>query len=139
MQPGVRLAIGWDAPLSTFYLQVWSEALQTAEMDEEERESPQIWFGTEYAEQLSPGLLVSVARQHLPSLPVDIEAALLRDMVKEPARPLSPDHAKIRLMLEAHLGEGSPVALAPQRTPDETARLEMEALMKGATSETRRH
>lgn len=38
--PGVSLAIGWDAPLATFYLQVWSEALQTPEMDEEERAGP---------------------------------------------------------------------------------------------------
>ncbi|MCP1556656.1 UNVERIFIED_ORG: hypothetical protein M2438_005332 [Methylobacterium sp. SuP10 SLI 274] len=137
-QPGVSLAIGWDAPLSTFYLQIWNEALHTAEMDDEERASPQIWFGTEYAEHLSPSLLLTLARQHLPSLPEDIEESLMRDMVKEPARPLSADHAEIRLMLEALLGEGPSVMEAPQRTPDETARLEMEALLKGTTSETRR-
>ncbi|AMB44368.1 hypothetical protein [Methylobacterium sp. AMS5] len=107
-EPGVSLAIGWDAPLSTFYLQIRNAALHTAEMDEEERASPQIWFGTEYAKHLTPGLL-TLARQHLPSLPENIEVCLMRDMTEEPARPLSPDHVEIRQMIETLLGELSPV------------------------------
>ncbi|MCY1640543.1 hypothetical protein [Methylorubrum sp. SL192] len=133
-EPGVSLAIGWDAPLSTFYLQIWNEALHTAEMDEEERASPQIWFGTEYAEHLTPGLLLALARQHLPSLPENIEVCLMRDMTEEPARPLSPDHVEIRQMMETLLGELSPVPEASQRSSAEQARVDTEALFKESTS-----
>lgn len=128
-QPGVRLAIGWDAPLSTFYLQVWSEALQTAGMDEEERETPQIWLGTEYAEHLSPNLPVALARLHLPDLPAGILDSLNQEMHAEPARPLSSDHHEIRLQLEALLKGTFAGPKRPQFDPADTVGL-MEAILE---------
>ncbi len=77
----VRLAIGWDAPLATFFLQVWTGE----EADEDE--GPSIWLGGSYAEAPSPDPLVAVARRHLAALPDAIVRQLFVDQLKEPARP----------------------------------------------------
>lgn len=77
----VRLAIGWDPPLATFFLQVWTGE----ETDEDE--GPSIWLGASYAEAPSPDPLVALARRRIPSLPATITRQLTVDQLKAPARP----------------------------------------------------
>ena len=106
-QPGVKVVIGWDAPLATFYLQVWSDALVTAEMDEGDRESPQIWFGMEYAEHTDPSLLVALAARYFPELPDGMEETLRREKAQKPARPRSLHHDELVRELGAIMEEAS--------------------------------
>ena len=82
-QDGVRVAIGWDRPLATFYLQVWTGA----ETDEDE--GPSIWLGASYAEAPSPEPLLVVARRHLSGMPETIGRQLRVDQLMAPVgRPL---------------------------------------------------
>lgn len=106
-RPGVQVAIGWDAPLATFYLQVWSEALVTAEMDEADRASPQIWHGMEYGEFPEPSWLVALAARHFPELPDDMEERLRREKEQNPARPRSIHHDRLVRELGALIEEAS--------------------------------
>jgi hypothetical protein len=80
-QDGVRLTIGWDAPLATFFLQVW-----TGEEADEDT-GPSIWLGTAYAEAPRPEPLIAVARRHIAALPAAITRQLIVDQLKAPARP----------------------------------------------------
>lgn len=77
----VRLTIGWDAPLATFFLQVWTGE----EADEDD--GPAIWLGTNYAEAPSPDPLIAVARRHVPALPDAMIRQLFVDQLMAPARP----------------------------------------------------
>ena len=79
-QDGVRLAIGWDRPLATYFLEVWTGV-------EEEDDGPSIWIGTSYGEAPSPDPLLIVARLHLPGLPDSIGRQLRVDQLMAPARP----------------------------------------------------
>ncbi len=103
-QPGISVAIGWDAPLATFFLQVWSEALQTAAMDEEERASPQIWMGDEYGALPEPAALLAIARQHMPTLPQDLDEDLRQDRQAAPPRALPHNHGETVRFLSELLG-----------------------------------
>jgi len=51
--PGVTVAIGWDAPLATYFLQV----------ADEDGDEPLIWRGGRYGEYPEPGPLLDLARQ----------------------------------------------------------------------------
>ena len=77
---GVRLAIGWDRPLATFFLTVWTGA----ETDEED--GPSLWLGTSYGEEPSPEPLLVVARRHLPNLPDTIGRQLRVDQLMAPVQ-----------------------------------------------------
>lgn len=80
----VRVAIGWDAPLATFYLQVWTGR----EADEDD--GPAIWLGTAYGEAPDPEPLIAIARQHLASMPTTIGRQLRVDQLMAPPRHRSP-------------------------------------------------
>lgn len=79
-QDGVRVAIGWDRPLATFFLEVWTGA----EADEDD--GPSIWLGASYGEAPTPDPLIVVARRHLPSLPDTIGRQLHVDQLMAPAK-----------------------------------------------------
>ena len=78
---GVRLTIGWDAPLATFFLQVWTGE----ETDKEE--GPAVWLRTAYAEAPLPDPLLVVARRHIPALPDTLTRQLFVDQLMAPALP----------------------------------------------------
>jgi hypothetical protein len=48
----VRVSIGWDAPLASFFLQIW-----TGE-EKVEDEGPSIWLGAYYGDAEGPGAQV---------------------------------------------------------------------------------
>lgn len=80
---GARLAIGWDAPLASFFLTVWIDALQ----DGTGEDPPQIWLGASYGEVSHPAVLVTIANRHVPDLPADLARTLMADQIKAlPAR-----------------------------------------------------
>lgn len=79
-----RVSIGWDAPLATFFLQVW-----TGDVDDEDA-SPDIWLGAFYGEAPQPDPLIAVARRHIPNLPATLHRQLTVDQLGAPARPRRP-------------------------------------------------
>lgn len=102
---GARLAIGWDAPLATFYLQVWIEALQAEIEDEDERESPQIWLGASYGEAPSHVPLLAIARRHIPAIPAELGQTLMVDQLREPARALAAGDNTLHRLLNTLAGQ----------------------------------
>lgn len=73
---GGSLAIGWDAGMSTFFLQL-----------DEDEEPPSMWAGNEYAQYLKPDDLVVVARLVSSDMPNEIMDILLTDKANDPAWP----------------------------------------------------
>jgi len=102
---GARLAIGWDAPLATYYLQVWVDAFMHDEMDEDERETPQVWLGVSYGEAPDPHPLVAIARRHVPTIPDDLVQTLLIEELAKPARPLAAGTNTLHRLLNTLAGE----------------------------------
>lgn len=82
---GVRLTIGWDTPLATFFLKIW-----TGEDTDDEDAGPAIWLGGYYGEAPSPVPLLVVARRHVPDLPGTLHRQLTDDQLGAPARPRRP-------------------------------------------------
>ena len=80
----IRLAIGWDAPLATFFLQIWTGA------EKDEDEGPSIWLGLAYGEEPSPASLLVTARRYMPTLPMSLGRQLVLDQLATPARPPRP-------------------------------------------------
>jgi hypothetical protein len=76
-----RLSIGWDAPLASFFLQVWTGD------DRHEDESPAFWLGTLYGEFRAPDPLLVIARRHVRDLPATLHRQLIIDQLAAPARP----------------------------------------------------
>jgi hypothetical protein len=79
-----RVSIGWDAPLATFFLQVW-----TGE-EKDEDEGPSIWLGGFYGEAPHPDPLILVARRHVPDLPATLHRQLTIDRLAAPPQPRRP-------------------------------------------------
>jgi hypothetical protein len=79
-KPGVTVAIGWDAPLATFFLQV----------EREEDDELLIWHGGRYGECGEPGPLLVLARQWSSQMPDSLLAWLLTDELAAPAQPRRP-------------------------------------------------
>ena len=79
-----RVSIGWDAPLASFFLQVWTGD------GKDEDESPAVWLGAFYGEVRAPDLLLVVARRHIPDLPATLHRQLIIDQLAAPARPRRP-------------------------------------------------
>ena len=98
---GARLAIGWDAPLASFFLTVWTDALQ----DGSEDEPPLIWLGASYAEVSHPGVLVTIAKRHVPEIPADLARTLMVDQLKAPARPLAAGNSTMDRLLNTLTGQ----------------------------------
>lgn len=98
---GARLAIGWDAPLATFYLTVWIDALQ----DGSDEDPPQLWLGASYAEVIHPSVLVTIARRHVPTIPADLAQTLMVDQLKAPARPLAAGATTLERLLNTLTGQ----------------------------------
>jgi hypothetical protein len=98
---GARLAIGWDAPLASFFLTVWIDALQ----DGSEEDPPQVWLGASYAEVSHPGVLVTIAKRHVPNIPADLTRTLLVDQMKAPPRPLAAGRSTMERLLNTLTGQ----------------------------------
>lgn len=79
-----RVSIGWDAPLASFFLQVWTNA-EAADDD-----APSIWLGAFYGEVRAPDPLLVIARRHVPDLPATLHRQLIIDQLAAPARPRRP-------------------------------------------------
>lgn len=79
-----RVSIGWDAPLATFFLQIWTGNI------EDEDAAPTIWLGGFYGEAPQPDPLIAVARRHIPDLPTTLHRQLTVDRLGAPARPRRP-------------------------------------------------
>lgn len=79
-----RVSIGWDAPLASFFLQVW-----TGE-EKDEDDGPSIWLGAYYGEAPSPFPLITVARRHVPDLSATLHRQRTIDRLAAPARPRRP-------------------------------------------------
>lgn len=79
-----RLSIGWDAPLATFFLQVW-----TGENPDEDAPAD-IWLGAYYGEAPSPDPLIALAGRHVPDLPAILHRQLIIDQLGAPAQPRRP-------------------------------------------------
>lgn len=79
-EPGVKLALGWDAPLGTFFLQIESE----------EDDEPLLWHGGQYGECPEPGSLVTLARRWSNEVPAGLLARLFADELAQPAQPRQP-------------------------------------------------
>lgn len=67
-------AIGWDAPMNTFYLQL-----------DENDDEPSLWLGNEYGQVQEPDALVDIIRKVSGDVPDDLIATLLADRRAEPA------------------------------------------------------
>ena len=80
----IRLSIGWDAPLASFFLQIWTGDGQ------DEDEQPSIWLGAFYGEVRAPDPLIVIARRHIPDLPTTLHRQLTIDQLGAPARPRRP-------------------------------------------------
>lgn len=76
-----RASIGWDAPLASFFLQIW-----TGE-ETDEHAGPSIWLGGYYGEVRAPDPLLAIAREHIPDLPETLHRQLIIDQLAAPARP----------------------------------------------------
>jgi hypothetical protein len=96
---GARVAIGWDAPLASFYLMVWIDALQEGDED-----APQLWLGASYAEVSHPGALLTIAARHVPTIPADLARTLLVDQLKAPARALAAGGSTMERLLNTLAG-----------------------------------
>lgn len=79
-----RVSIGWDAPLASFFLQVWTG------QEGDEDDGPSIWLGAHYGEAQSPVPLIAIARRHVPDLPTSLFRQLTIDQLGAPARPRRP-------------------------------------------------
>jgi hypothetical protein len=79
-----RVSTGWDAPLASFFFQVW-----TGE-EHGEDDSPSIWLGAFYGEVRTPDPLLVVARRHVPDLLPTLHRQLTIDQLAAPARPRLP-------------------------------------------------
>ncbi|MBB3589003.1 hypothetical protein [Sphingomonas sp. BK481] len=79
-----RLSIGWDAPLASFFLQIWTGDGQ------DEDEQPSIWLGAFYGEVRAPDPLIVIAHRHIPDLPATLHRQLTIDQLGAPARPRRP-------------------------------------------------
>lgn len=97
---GAHVAIGWDAPLASFFLMVWIDALQ----DGSGEDAPQVWLGASYAEVSHPGALVTIAKRHVPTIPADLARTLLVDQLKAPARPLAAGGSTMERLLNTLAG-----------------------------------
>jgi hypothetical protein len=75
-----RVSIGWDAPLASFFLQVWTGD------GRDEDESLAIGLGAFYGEVRVPDPLLVVARRHIPDLPETLHRQLIIDQLAAPAR-----------------------------------------------------
>ncbi|KQO53873.1 hypothetical protein [Methylobacterium sp. Leaf85] len=100
-EPGVSLAIGWDASMATFYLQVWSEALQTVDMDEEERASPQICLGDVYGQHPELDAVLAIASWHVRAFPATLAQTLRADQIAAPPQPQPANHEDIARLMYA--------------------------------------
>lgn len=76
-----RVSIGWDAPLASFFLQVWTGD------EQDEDEPPAIWLGAFYGEVRAPDPLIAAARRHIPDLPATLHRQLIIDQLAAPPRP----------------------------------------------------
>jgi hypothetical protein len=76
-----RVSIGWDAPLASFFLQVWTGD------EQDEDEGPAVWLGASYGEVRTPDPLIGIARRHVPDLPATLHRQLIIDQLAAPARP----------------------------------------------------
>lgn len=97
---GAHVAIGWDAPLASFFLMVWIDALQ----DGSDEDPPQVLLGATYAEVRQPGALVSIATRHVPTIPAALVRTLLVDQLKNPARPLAAGGSTMERLLNTLAG-----------------------------------
>lgn len=77
---GVAVALGWDPPLATYFLQVSAEG----------EDEPLLWRGGRLGECPEPGPLLALARRWSDAVPDDLLARLLADESAEPARPRPP-------------------------------------------------
>ena len=84
--PKVTVALGWDPPLDTFFLQV----LKKRDGDEDLGRIDLMWLGTTCGEQRSPVALVTIARTWTSDIPEDMVATLYREEIAKPARAPAP-------------------------------------------------
>lgn len=77
MTDGGCLAIGWDPPYDTFFLQVG-----------EDEEIPAIWKGTKHGEHPDPTPLVELAKLYSEDIPANLTEKLQDAKIAEPGWPL---------------------------------------------------
>lgn len=87
---GVRLTIGWDAPLATFFLKIW-----TGEDTDDEDAGPAIWLGGYYGEAPSRSRCSS-SRDGMSRSAGDAAPAAYHRSARRPgaAPPAGPDRSR---------------------------------------------
>lgn len=80
----LSIAIGWDAPLNTYFAMVLREG---DDVDDEHRDL--LWIGTRYGEIAHPDAAIEALRPYA-MIRDDLAAEITADRLREGSRPRSP-------------------------------------------------
>ena len=69
-EPHLRLVVGWDRPLRTYFAQVWDERLPEVELEED---AIRLWVGCFAGEITSPEALAEAVKEYADFGPETLE------------------------------------------------------------------